>query len=101
MVENVCPFPGARQNCLFPLHTPLPHIVAKALPVVRLENKRLILSIDVVVGLALLATTLADKHIGTLLPTYVLLRRSQRLESLVTYITGVNPLSLVSFVPTH
>ena len=33
------------------------------------------------------------------LSSYVLLRRSQRLESLVTYITEVNPLSLVCFVP--
>ena len=69
--------------------------VAKALPVVRLQTKRLILSVDAVVGLDLLATTLADKHMATVLPSYVLLRRSQRLESLVTYITEVNPLSLV------
>ena len=67
----------------------------------RLENKKQILSIEGVVSLALLATTVADKHIGTVLPTYVLLRRSQRFESLVRYITGVNPPSLVSLVPTH
>ena len=79
------------------LSSPLaPHgEVAKALPVVRLETKRLLLSVEAVVGLELLTTNLADKHMATMLPNYVLLRCSQRLESLVTYITGVNPLSLV------
>ena len=75
--------------------------VAKALPAVRLETKKLLLSVDAVVGLELLATTLADKHMATVLPNYVLVRSSKRLESLVTYITGVNPLSLVCFVPPH
>ena len=79
------------------LSSPLaPHgEVAKALPEVRLETKKLLVSVDVVVGLELLATTLEDKNMATLLPNYVLVRRTQRLEILVTYITGVNPLSLL------
>ena len=65
--------------------------VAKAFPVVRLTTKKLLVSVDAVVGLELLATTLADKHIATVLRNCVLVRRSQRLESLVTDIT-VNPI---------
>ena len=72
MVEDVCPLPGAGQNCPFPLLPLAPHgEIAKALPVVRVETKKLCVSIDAVVGLELLATTL------------------------VTHITGVNPLSIV------
>ena len=41
--------------------------VAKSLPVVRL-----IVSVDSVLGVELLATTLAGKHIATVLPTFVL-----------------------------
>ena len=74
---------------------------AKALPVGRLETKKLLVSVDAVVGLELFATTLADKHMGTVLTNYVLVRRLQRLECLVTYITGVNPQSLVCFVHQH
>ena len=74
---------------------------AKALPVVRLATKKLILSVDAVVGLELLVTTIADKHMATMLPNCVLVRCSQRIESLVTDITGVNPLYLVCFVPQH
>ena len=59
------------------------------------------MTVDAVVGLELLATTLADKHMATVLPNFVLVRRWQRLESLVTDITGVNPLSLLCFVPPH
>ena len=44
------------------------------------ETKKLLLSVDAVVGPELLATTLADKHIATVLPNYVLARRLQRLE---------------------
>ena len=58
--------------------------VAKALPVVRPETKRLLLSVVNVVGLGLLATTLADKHMATVLPNRVLLRRFKILESLIT-----------------
>ena len=52
--------------------------VAKALPVVRLETKKLLVSVDAVVGLELLATTLADKHMATVLLKFVLVRRWHR-----------------------
>ena len=68
--------------------------VAKTLPVVRLATHKLIVSVDAVVGAKLLTTTLAGKHIATVMANFVLTRHLQRLESLVTYITGVNPLSL-------
>ena len=66
--------------------------VAKALPVVRLAIHMILVSVDDVVGLELLATTLADKHMATVLLTFVLVKRWERLDSLVTDITGVNPL---------
>ena len=69
--------------------------VAKALPLARLVTHKLIVSVDAIVGLELLATTLADKHMANVLPNLVLVRRWQRLESHVTDITGVNPLSLL------
>ena len=75
--------------------------VAKVLPALRLETKKLLVSVVAVVGLELFAITLADKQMADVLPNYVLVRRSQRLKSLVTYITGVNPLSLVCFVPPY
>ena len=72
------------------LSSPLaPHgEVSKALPVVRLATKNLLVSVDAVVGLKLLATTLAYKHKATLLPNCVLVRQSQKLESLVTDMQG-------------
>ena len=85
------------------LSSPLaPHgEVEKALPVVRLATKKLLVSVDAVVGLELFAITLADKHMATVLPNCVLVRRSQRLESLVKDITGVNPLYIMGFVLPH
>ena len=68
--------------------------VAKTLPVVRLATHKLIVSVDAVVGVEFLATTLAGKHMATVLPNFVLARHLQRLESFVTDITEVNPLSL-------
>ena len=47
--------------------------VTKALLEVKLETIKLLLFVDAVVGLKLLATTLADKHMATVLPNYVLL----------------------------
>ena len=47
-------------------------------------------------GVELLATTLAGKHIAT-----VLAKHMQRLESFVTDITGVNPLSLFCALSPH
>ena len=75
--------------------------VAKTLPVGRLATHKLIVSVDAVVGVELLATTLAGKHIATVLPNFVLARHLQILESFVTNITGVSPLSLLCFVPQH
>ena len=69
--------------------------------VVRLSPLKLIVSVDAVVGVELLTTTLAGKHIATMMPNFVLARHLQRLESFVTDITGVNPLSLLCFVPPH
>ena len=85
------------------LSSPLaPHgEVAKDLPGERLATKALLVSVDAVVGLELLATTLADKHMATVLPNCVLVRHSQRLESFVKDITGVNPLYLMCFVLLH
>ena len=65
---------------------------------VRLATKKLLVSVDAVVGLELLATTLADKYMATVMPNCLLVRCLQRLESVVTHITGVNPVSLMCFV---
>ena len=68
--------------------------VAKTLPVVGLATHKLFVSVDAVVGVELLATTLAGKQMATVLPNFVLARHLQRLESFVTDITEVNPISL-------
>ena len=73
----------------------------KTLPVVRIATHKHIVSVDAVVGVELLATILAGKHIATVLPNFVMAKHLQRLESFVTAITGVNPLSLLCFVPPH
>ena len=65
---------------------------------VRLATKNLLVSVDTVVGLELLATTFSDKHIASVLPNCVLVKPLQRLDSFVTYITGVKPLSLMCLV---
>ena len=70
--------------------------VAKTPPVVRLATHRLI---DDVVRVELIATTLAGKHMATVLPKFVLARHFQRPERFVTDITGMNPLSLMCFFP--
>ena len=75
--------------------------MAKTLPVVRLVIHKLIVSVDAVVGVELFATTLAGKHTATVLLNFVLARHLQRLESFVTDITWVNPLSFLCFVPPH
>ena len=75
--------------------------IAKALPVVRLATHKLFVSVDAVVRVELLATTLAGKHMATVLPNLNAARHLQRLKSFVTDITGVNPLSLLCFVPPH
>ena len=67
MVEDVCLLPGARRNRPLPLL--LPHHVeiedrkvVIALPVVRLATYKLLVSVDAIVGLEHLATTVADKQ---------------------------------------
>ena len=67
---------------------------------VRLAPPKLIVSVDAVVRVELLATTLAGKNIVTVLPNFVLAWHFQILESFVTDIIGVNPLSLVLYPPT-
>ena len=59
------------------------------------------MSVDAVVEVELLATTLTDKDIATVLPNVVLVRRWQRFESLITDITGVKPLSIWCLIPPH
>ena len=75
--------------------------VAKKFPVVRLATHKLIVSLDTVVGVELLATTLACKHMATVLANLVMDRNLQRPESFVADITGGEPsLSLVLCPPT-
>ena len=50
--------------------------VAKALPLVRLATNNLFVLFDSVVGLELLAKTLSDKHMATVLTNCVLVRCS-------------------------
>ena len=52
------------------------------------------MSVDDNVGVELLATTLADKHMANVLQNYTLVMHWQKLEILVTDITVVNPVSL-------
>ena len=116
MVEDVCHLPGAGRTVLFLSSSPLTlrlrmissmvvlashGEVEKALPVVRLATHKLLMSDDAVVRVEFIATTLADKHMTTVLLNFVLVRRWQRHESLVTDISGINPLSLLCFVPPH
>ena len=63
--------------------------------------EKLFVSVDATVGVELLATTHADKHMANVLPNLVLVMRWQRLEILVTDITEVNPVSLCfSLIPS-
>jgi hypothetical protein len=76
--------------------------MAKTLPVARLSTQKLLVSVDTVVGVELLATTLAGKHSATVMPNFVLTKHLQRLESFATDLTGVNPLSLsCALSPPH
>ena len=102
MVEDVCPLAGAGRNWPYPLLPLAAHgEVEKPLPVARLATKKLLVSVDAVVALELFSTILTAKHMATVLQNCVLVRRLQRLESLVTDITGVNHLFFVCFVPPH
>ena len=51
---------------------------------IRLRIRKLLVSVDAVVALAFFATTLKNKHMATVLLSYVLVRHWQQLESLVT-----------------
>ena len=74
--------------------------VAKALPVVRLVTHKVFVSVDVVVGLELLATTLADKkNMATVLQNFVLVRNWKRLESLAKDITVCEPSLFILLCP--
>ena len=79
MEKNICPLPGVGQNSPFSL-LPACHTwkVAKAFLVVMLATKKLCMSVVAVVGVELIATTLADKHMATVLPTCVMVRRLQK-----------------------
>ena len=102
MVGDVCPPCGAAQNRSFSCPPFAPHGEgSKALPVVRLATRKLLVSADAVAGLKPLATTLAYKHMATVLPNVVVIGCSQRLESLVTDITEVNHLSLSCSLSPH
>ena len=46
--------------------------VAETLPVVRIATHKLFVSVDAVVGVELLGTTLAGKHMATVLPHFML-----------------------------
>ena len=113
MLKDVCPLPGAGQNrplllphtfrlrMISPMVVLAPHgELAKTLPVVRLASHKLIVSVDTVLGVELLATTLTGKHMDTVLPHFMIARHLQRLESFVTDITWVNHLFLVLCPPT-
>ena len=73
--------------------------VAKALPVVRLVTHKLFVSFEAVVGLELLATTLADKNMATVLQNFVLVRNWKRLESLAKDITACEPSLFILLCP--
>ena len=75
--------------------------VEKALPVVRLPTHKLLCLLMLLLVLNFFPQSLQTKHIATLLLNVVLFRCWQRLESLVTDIPGVKPLSLLCFVPQH
>ena len=52
--------------------------VLKALLVMMLATKKLLMSFVAVVGVELIATTLADKHMATVLPNCVMVKRFQK-----------------------
>ena len=67
----------------------------------RVTTHKAIVSVDAVVWVELFATTRAGKHMATVRPNFMLARHLQRLESFVTDITGVYPLSLLSSFTDH
>ena len=93
-VEDVGLLLGSGQNHPLPLLLPQHVQIEDDLlnggpcPVVRLAPHKLIVSVDAVVGVELLATTLAGKHIATVLPNCVLARHLQRLKALPHTLQG-------------
>ena len=68
----------------------------------RFAAHKLLVSVDDVVGIKLFPTTLADKHMATVLLKFVLVRCWQRFESLVTDITrGWNLYLFCALSPLH
>ena len=57
-------------------------------PVVRLAKHKIIVSVDAVVGVEILATTLAGKHMATVLLNIVLAMHRQRLTALSKTLQG-------------
>ena len=101
MVEDVCPLSGTGQNRPYPLLPPCPTWRScKCSSSGEACRQKFLVSVDADFGLELLATTITDKHMATVLPNCVLVRGSKRAESLVTDITGVNP-SLSFALSTH
>ena len=74
--------------------------VAKTLPVVRLATHKLIMSIDPVVGVELLSTTLAGKHITSVLPNLCWLDICKDLKAFLQTLQGCT-LSLSCAVSPH
>ena len=62
--------------------------VANTIPVVRLATHKPIMSVDAVVWVELLATTLAGKHMATVLPNFLLARHCKDLKALSQTIQG-------------
>ena len=78
-IQDVCPLPGPGQN------RPLPFLFPQH---IQIEDDLLNCGHCPVVSLS------PYKHIDTVISNFVLARHLQRVESFVTDITGVNPLSL-------
>ena len=81
-VEDVCPLSGGGQNG--PLLLLLPSRMCQN------SSCGEAFHTQAVVGVELLATTLASKNIASVLPHFVLANHLQRLDSFVTDITGLD-----------
>ena len=91
MEENICPLPGVGKNRPFSLLPPC-HTWkgCKSSPCGDACNQKASYVCCCCFWCWLIATTLADKHMATVLPNCVMVRRLQKkLESLVTYMTCI------------
>ena len=75
MVENVGPHPEAGQICSLPLHLPLRLRM-------RLSTDKLFVSVDVIVGFEILATTHIYKQMANVLPNIVLFGVDKNLKAI-------------------